>query len=216
MTIAQSLLVVLFAPLVSAALICFFLRGRGVLASYLSVGTAAVIVFFSWWAWSGAGGESVAVSRTWLELGQFHIDLGFLFDGVAATMLLMVAFVGFLIHVFSLGYMQADKARARFFGGLSIFMFSMLGIVLADNLIMIFIFWELVGFSSYMLIGHYMETEAAKEASKRLSLSTGWGTSVFSSVLFMHIGSSARLTFLRCRQSPGASGDVELVNSLPA
>ena len=59
-------------------------------------------------------------------------------------MLTMVAFVGFLIHVFSLGYMKEDKARARFFGGLSIFMFSMLGIVLADNLIMIFIFWELV------------------------------------------------------------------------
>ena len=167
MTIAQSLLVVLFAPLVSAALICFFLRGRGALASYLSVGTAAIIVLFSWMAWSGAGGEAVAVSFSWLEIGQFHIDLGFLFDGVAATMLLMVAFVGFLIHVFSLGYMKTDKSRARFFGGLSIFMFSMLGIVLADNLIMVFIFWELVGFSSYMLIGHYMETEAAKEASKK-------------------------------------------------
>ena len=63
--------------------------------------------------------------------------------------------------------MKADKAQARFFGGLSIFMFSMIGIVLADNLIMIFVFWELVGFSSYMLIGHYLETEEAKAASKK-------------------------------------------------
>jgi NADH-quinone oxidoreductase subunit L len=167
MNVAQSLLVVLFAPLVSAAVIGLFLRRQGVLASYLSVGAAAVIAGFSWIAWSGAQGETAAVSFSWLKVGQLQIDLGFLFDGVAATMLLMVAFVGFLIHVFSLGYMKTDKARARFFGGLSIFMFSMLGIVLADNLIMLFIFWELVGFSSYMLIGHYMETNAAKEASKK-------------------------------------------------
>jgi NADH-quinone oxidoreductase subunit L len=93
--------------------------------------------------------------------------MGFLFDGTAATMLAMVAFVGFLIHVFSLGYMADDKARGRFFGGLSIFMFSMLGIILADNLIMIFVFWELVGFSSYMLIGHYLDTDEAAAASKK-------------------------------------------------
>ena len=79
----------------------------------------------------------------------------------------MVAFVGFLIHVFSLGYMADDPARGRYFGGLSIFMFSMLGIVLADNLIMIFVFWELVGFSSYMLIGHYLNSDEAAAASKK-------------------------------------------------
>ena len=82
-------------------------------------------------------------------------------------MLLMVTFVGFLIHLFSLGYMADDAAPARYFGGLSIFMFSMLGIVLADNLIMIFVFWELVGFSSYMLIGHYMTKDAAAAAQKK-------------------------------------------------
>ena len=119
MNVAQSLLVVLFAPLVSAAVIGLFLRRQGVLASYLSVGAAAVIAGFSWIAWSGAQGETAAVSFSWLKVGQLQIDLGFLFDGVAATMLLMVAFVGFLIHVFSLGYMKTDKARARFFGGLS-------------------------------------------------------------------------------------------------
>ena len=76
-------------------------------------------------------------------------------------------FVGFLIHVFSLGYMHDDAARARFFGGLSIFMFSMIGIVLADNLFMIFIFWELVGFSSWLLINHYHEKQSAADASKK-------------------------------------------------
>ena len=122
----------------------------------------------SWWAWSGAGGESVAVSRTWLELGQFHIDLGFLFDGVAATMLLMVAFVGFLIHVFSPATCRQTR-RAPASSEDSIFMFSMLGIVLMDNLIMIFIFWELVGFSSYMLIGHYGNRGCQRSVEKGLS-----------------------------------------------
>jgi len=102
-----------------------------------------------------------------LSFGNFTVSMGFLFDGVAATMLAMVAFVGLLIHVFSLGYMADDKAKGRFFGGLSIFMFSMLGIILADNLIMIFVFWELVGFSSYMLIGHYLDTDDAAAASKK-------------------------------------------------
>jgi NADH-quinone oxidoreductase subunit L len=63
--------------------------------------------------------------------------------------------------------MADDPARGRYFGGLSIFMFSMLGIVLADNLIMIFVFWELVGFSSYMLIGHYLNSDEAAAASKK-------------------------------------------------
>ncbi len=167
MSTVQSLLAVLLTPLASAALICFFLRRKGVLASYISVAAAAGIFVFSLMALQGSQGETVSVAWEWLSLGNFSIDMGFLFDGVAATMLMMVAFVGFLIHLFSLGYMKEDKSRARFFGGLSIFMFSMLGIVLADNLIMIFVFWELVGFSSYMLIGHYLETEEAKAASKK-------------------------------------------------
>ncbi len=167
MTATQSLLAALLTPLLSAALIAFFCRRRGVLASTISVAAAAAICVFSLLAIRGAEGESVRASWDWLSFGNFNVSMGLLFDGTSATMLTMVAFVGFLIHVFSFGYMAKDKARGRFFGGLSIFMFSMLGIVLADNLIMIFVFWELVGFSSYMLIGHYLETEEASAASKK-------------------------------------------------
>ncbi|MGB0409287.1 MAG: NADH-quinone oxidoreductase subunit L [Opitutales bacterium] len=167
MSATQSLLVVLLAPLLSAALIAFFCRRLGQLASAISVTAAGLIFVGTLSALQAAGGATVSISWDWLSFGDYSVAMGFLFDGVAATMLTMVAFVGFLIHVFSLGYMADDKARARFFGGLSIFMFSMLGIVLADNLIMIFVFWELVGFSSYMLIGHYLETEEAKAASKK-------------------------------------------------
>src|SRR6185369_9231579 len=106
-------------------------------------------------------------SLEWLRLGGFSLSLGFKFDDLAALMLCIVGVVGLCVHVFSLGYMKDDGAKARFFGGLSIFMFSMIGIVLADNLFMIFIFWELVGFSSYLLINHYYEKQSAADASKK-------------------------------------------------
>ncbi len=95
------------------------------------------------------------------------MSFGFKFDDLAALMLFVVSFVGFFIHVFSLGYMRDDAAKARFFGGLSVFMFSMCGIVLADNLFMIFVFWELVGFSSYLLIGHWYDRQSASDAAKK-------------------------------------------------
>ncbi len=89
------------------------------------------------------------------------------FDDLAALMLTIVGIVGLCVHVFSLGYMKDDAAKARYFGGLSIFMFSMIGIVLADNLFMIFIFWELVGFSSWVLINHWHEKTSASDAAKK-------------------------------------------------
>ena len=94
-------------------------------------------------------------------------------------MLFVVSFVGFFIHVFSVGYMDDDKARGRFFAGLSIFMASMLGIVLADNLFMTFVFWELVGFSSYMLIAHYFDKDYAAAASKKAFITNRVGDLFF-------------------------------------
>lgn len=167
MTATQSLLLVLLVPLFSAVLIAFFCRQRHNLAALLSVSAAGGIVLFSVLALFETGTEVLHVTTNWLEFGDFEVNMGLYFDTVSKTMLLMVAVVGFLIHVFSLGYMKGDPGRGRYFGGLSIFMFSMLGIVLADNLIMIFVFWELVGFSSYMLIGHYLHTEKAAAAAKK-------------------------------------------------
>lgn len=167
MTATQSLLVVLLVPLASAAVIALFLRRFGKLASFLSVAAAGLICVAAVAALQAAGGQIVHESWNWLSFGEFEVSMGVFLDDVSATMMLMVTFVGFLIHVFSLGYMKEDGSQARYFGGLSIFMFSMLGIVLADNLIMIFVFWELVGFSSYMLIGHYMTKSVAVAAQKK-------------------------------------------------
>ena len=80
---------------------------------------------------------------------------------------MLVTGVGALIHIYSLGYMREDEGKSRYFAALSFFMFSMLGIVLANNFVMMFIFWELVGVSSYLLIGHWFERDAAAEAAKK-------------------------------------------------
>ncbi|MBW8781907.1 MAG: NADH-quinone oxidoreductase subunit L [Verrucomicrobia bacterium] len=158
-------LVTLLTPLVSAAVIALFLRRQGTLASALSVLAAAVVAVGA--LTLAFGGARFTNSIEWLKLGNFTLSLGFKFDDLAALMLSIVGVVGLCVHVFSLGYMHDDASKARYFGGLSIFMFSMIGIVLADNLFMIFIFWELVGFSSYVLINHYHEKQSASDASKK-------------------------------------------------
>ncbi len=165
MTPIQTALFVLLAPLASSALITFFLGRKGTLASAVSVAAAAFIAV-------GAlalafGGERFNASWEWLRFGSFAIAIGIKFDDLAALMLSIVGVVGLCVHVFSLGYMRDDAAKARYFGGLSVFMFSMIGIVLADNLFMMFIFWELVGFSSYFLINHWRERASASDAAKK-------------------------------------------------
>ena len=158
---------VLLLPFLSALVTLLFLRKHGNIASLLSVATAGGILALSLFLIFASQGEPFSWSVTWIKLSGWELEFGFLIDAPARLLLFVVSFVGFLIHIFSLGYMADDEAKARYFGGLSIFMFSMLGITLADNLIMIFVFWELVGFSSYLLIAHYFSTEEAAKASRK-------------------------------------------------
>ena len=96
-------------------------------------------------------------------------------DQQSRGMMFIVTSIGLLVHIFSLAYMKDDSAKARYFTGLSLFMFSMTGIVLADNLVMMFIFWELVGLSSYLLIGHWFEKPSACDAAKKAFLTNRVG-----------------------------------------
>ena len=89
------------------------------------------------------------------------MPIGLTLDPLSRSMLFMVTGVGSLIHIYSFGYMHDDAGKSRYFASLSLFMFSMLGIVLANNFVMMFIFWELVGVSSYLLIGHWFEKPSA-------------------------------------------------------
>jgi NADH-quinone oxidoreductase subunit L len=158
-------LFILLLPLASAALIALFLRRAGGAAALVSVGACAALAAAA--LALALGGQRFSAAMEWLRLGGFAVSLGFKFDDLAALMLAIVAVVGLCVHVFSLGYMHDDPGKARYFGGLSVFMFSMLGIVFADNLFMMFIFWELVGFSSYLLINHFHEKQSAADAAKK-------------------------------------------------
>lgn len=167
MDTAQTLTAILLIPLVAAGLIALFFRRGGYVAVALSVLAALGIAVLSLRLIFGWDGQDFTQSWSWLQFGNFDLSIGYLLTPASILMLFIVAFIGFWIHVFSVGYMDEDANKGRFFGGLSIFMFSMLGIVLADNLFMIFIFWELVGFSSYMLIAHYWDKGFAADASKK-------------------------------------------------
>ena len=160
---------ILFSPLVAALLILLVTRGARNVSAYLSV--AAVTVTFVCSCALLAGGRPDHTHFAWIDFSPYlQIDFGLTIDALSRPMLFIVTFVGLLVHVYSLGYMHEDRDMARYFGGLSLFMFSMLGIVMADNFIMMFIFWELVGVSSYLLIGHWYERPAAANAANKAFL----------------------------------------------
>ena len=107
-------------------------------------------------------------SFTWLDMGDFKIKLGFLVDNVTIIMLLVVSLISTCTHIFSTQYLKGDIRYSRYFAYLGLFTFSMNGIVLSNNLMSMYMFWELVGVSSYLLIGHWFEKDSAADASKKL------------------------------------------------
>ena len=122
-----------------------------------------------------AVGGKLDPSVAWLAIEGLEIDIGLQIDSLSKLMLCVVTGVGSLIHIFSLGYMKEDRDFSRYFAFLSLFIFSMLGIVLADNFVMMFIFWELVGVSSYLLIGFWFEKPSAADAAKKAFLTNRVG-----------------------------------------
>ena len=122
-----------------------------------------------------AAGGKLHPSVAWLAIEGLEIDIGLQIDQLSKLMLCVVTGVGSLIHIFSLGYMKEDRDFSRYFAFLSLFIFSMLGIVLADNFVMMFIFWELVGVSSYLLIGFWFEKPRAADAAKKAFLTNRVG-----------------------------------------
>src|SRR5512137_1229134 len=98
--------------------------------------------------------------------------MGVLLDPIAVMMLVVITTVSLMVHIYSLGYMKGEKGFERFYAFLSLFSFSMLGLVLATNIFQMYIFWELVGVSSYLLIGFYYERPSAVAASKKAFIVT--------------------------------------------
>jgi NADH-quinone oxidoreductase subunit L len=130
---------------------------------------------------------------TWFSFGEQTLRLGFILDPLAAAMLIMIALVGLCIFVFSIGYMVEDKNFTRFFAYLSFFSGAMLGLVIANSLLLLFIFWELVGLASYLLIGFWIERPAAAAAAKKAFVTTRIGDMGFFLGMLWLYGSSGTL-----------------------
>src|SRR5438093_11525869 len=165
---------ILLAPLVSAAAITLFTLRWKTLSSAISI--AAVLVSFICSCLIFAHRTVAAAEFTWIGInGVFHVPLGLTLDQLSRTMAVLVSGIGALIHIYSLGYMRDDEGKSRYFAALSLFMFAMLGIVFANNFVMRFIVWELVRFTSYVLLGHWFPRDAAADAANKAFIATRIG-----------------------------------------
>ena len=159
--------IILFAPIVAAALILFFGKYSRKLSAGLAIGAALLSCALSWWLFFQPG-EVGPNELPWINIPNvLTIPIGMTVDPLSRTMLVVVNTIAPLVFIYSIGYMAAEEGYWRYFAGLALFLFSMLGIVLANNFVMMFIFWELVGLSSYILIGHYYSKASAADACKQ-------------------------------------------------
>ena len=185
---------ILIAPLVSAIVITLFTLRWKALSSTISV--VAVLVSFICSCLVFAHSASYAAQITWIDVaGALKVPIALTLDALSRTMVLLVSGVGALIHIYSLGYMRDDHGKSRYFAALSLFMFAMLGIVLASNFVMLFIFWELVGFTSYVLIGHWFYRDAAADAANKAFITTRIGDFGFMIGILMIWTSTGSIVF---------------------
>jgi NADH-quinone oxidoreductase subunit L len=169
-------LVLLFAPIVGGMLIGVFgkkLKNGGDVIGIAALCTSlacAIALFLNFGTYGGQHWEF-----TWLTVGGIDWNLGITIDGLTVALLMVVTIVSCIVHFFSKGYMHGDDRYSDFFRWLGLFTFSMLGLVLSDNLLTLFIFWEIMGLASYKLIGHYFFKRSAYLACKKAFMTTRIG-----------------------------------------
>ncbi|MBR2090407.1 MAG: NADH-quinone oxidoreductase subunit L, partial [Fibrobacter sp.] len=143
--------------------------------AFVSAGIIAFIYFSDF-----APQKTILFDHTFIPfVGNLVARIGMLIDPLSVMMLVVVTFISFMVNIYSIGYMREDRAAGRFFALLSLFSFSMLGLVVATNLFQMFIFWELVGVSSYLLIGFWYHKPSAVSASKQAFILTRFADSFF-------------------------------------
>ena len=200
---------ILLLPLAAALAILLGLHRKPSLSALLSTG--AVTVSFLLGLTLFLDQEEIAHAVPWIHVGTLHIDIGYRIDPLSLLMVLVVTGVGGLIHWYSRGYMKDDPGQGRYFGCLSLFSFSMLGIVLADNLMQIFLFWELVGLSSYLLIGFWFRRGAAADASMKAFLTNRLGDFGFLIGILMVQGIHGTLSLSALRDADSANTAIALL-----
>src|SRR3989440_1390354 len=165
-------------PIVIALLILSIGRTARIASAYFAViGQIATLTMsiFAFVPTLHTHGFRAVENFTWFTFGNQSLRIGFVLDPLAATMMLMITLVGLCIFVFSIGYMADDQNFSRFFAYLSFFSGAMLGVVVSNSLLLLFIFWELVGLASYLLIGFWIERPSAAAAAKKAFITTRIG-----------------------------------------
>lgn len=155
----------------------------------------SVAAFFELKSLEPAARQIEQVLFTWIAAGSFHVDIAFLLDPLSAVMILVVTGVGFLIHVYSTGYMHHDRDFGRYFAYLNLFTFSMLTLVLANNYLLMFVGWEGVGLCSYLLIGFWYHKQSASDAGKKAFIVNRIGDFGFLLGMFIIFWQVGSLTF---------------------
>ena len=175
----QTLWLIPALPLLAAGATAVAKRPQRTLAATLSIGSVGVSFLLSCWAFAetlgGTGVERQVYNFDWLKFGDVWLQLGWMLDPLTAVMLVMVTFVGLLIFIYSVGYMAHDENFTRFFCFMSLFAAAMLGVVIANSLLFLFVCWELVGLSSYLLIGFWYHKPSAAAAAKKAFIVTRIG-----------------------------------------
>ena len=180
---------IFFLPLASFVLIALvirpFFKQHSIAAGHLTVLAIGASLVLSLWALGsvvsadesqlGKHGEVDWSPHSWLTVGNFDFALGILMDPLTAIMLVVVTGVSLMVQVYSVGYMRGDQGYARYFAYMSLFTASMIGLVLASNIVQLYVFWELVGLCSYLLIGFWYDRPAAAAAAKKAFIITRIG-----------------------------------------
>jgi len=179
-------------PILASGVIALLKQPRRKLSAFLAIGSLTFSLLLSLVAFGNVlsdrwlllhfGFDASApdvVNFTWIRIGSTNVDLGWVLDPLSAVMLVMVCFVGLLIFIYSIGYMAHDENFTRFFCFLSLFAGAMLGVVIANSLLLLFMSWELVGLTSYLLIGFWYQKSSAAAAAKKAFLTTRIGDIFF-------------------------------------
>jgi NADH-quinone oxidoreductase subunit L len=164
-------------------------------ASVFVAFVGALISFFAMWSRDAAERSELSVAYTWLSGGAFHVDLSILVDPVSAVMMLVVSGVGGLIVAYSIGYMDGDDEERRYFAYMALFVFSMLLLVEAGNLLLLLAGWGLVGLASYLLIGFWHHRPEAVAAAKKAFVMNAIGDATMALGFFLLIAKTGSLDF---------------------
>jgi NADH-quinone oxidoreductase subunit L len=185
-SIAQILWLIPAVPMVASGIIALLKQPRRRMASGLAIGSLAFSLLLALAAfghvvtgWLHGAAVRETVNFTWIQVGAANVELGWVLDPLAAVMLVMVTFVGLLIFIYSTGYMEHDENYTRFFCFLSLFAGAMLGVVISNSILLLFMCWELVGLTSYLLIGFWYQKPSAAAAAKKAFLTTRVGDVFF-------------------------------------